>query len=1113
MTRARGRRWARALGVLALFVLAFWLTGCDPAVFWARRAHLRDIVSQLFPPDWSYLSAIVAPLLATLRMSVTGTALGVLLALILAPLCAANLPCPAPVRRILRFLVQVLRSFPALILALLALRQLFRRTVSRRMQYALWLLVLVGLLVPVNVGRLAHIVLSAAEPVQAVVEERLDTPVLYVQDGTERRPAQLLPGKESQGDPQSPPSDAAQTAPADEYYTVTPTYRTVTLSEALTYVWYAGMSGVGAWFLFTNLRFARALRKARTPYRVEGCRYPVYLVSALPSPCLFGVLRPAVYLNEKALQSPDALRFVLAHEQTHARHLDPLWSLLRGVCLTIYWFDPLVWLAAVLSREDCELACDEGTLRALGADERTAYGKALLTLVPVCDKPQNPLLGATTMTSGKRGLKERITRIAENRQAKAAAVFAVVALAALVCAVSFTGAPDTPPEVTQEWYDAGFTTEDAQACLEFLDWAAELDGSKITGCGAWDAETGAAHFLLEEPSDDTSAQIEALEGILRNVRAEELTPFAARDGEVRYTLSFNDDYTGYYGFSLSENGQVALDAPAVYETEGEPFPYMKAVAVVDNAELTQALYRLLRPALLDGLTAAQRDAVDSFLHWAQALRAEDILNLQFRDGSSSRFLVDAELTALSAQLVPALNALTEAELYTQRGYGDSAYYTLTVNLQDGTQYTFLCGFDRVRLLHPTFEPGLSSSYPSDRPTLWIDSPALMACIDSLEASPAPLPDFETAAPTPLADILPAREPWLTIPLAGKAQRIADRRIPSDALDWLTQMDMDGDGVCEIVNSSDFPAIYYKRGGQLYGVDLKSVITAAWPELNWWDYTSAAPASRSLLFCGLSAGDAPGDGVNFTRYLYFDGESLLLYKPDRSHTDHVADATLADPSVPAEIVARAKQLVQRRYDTLAGRAAQYDDWYTDVSFLGAETRYAGLTLEVYSFSQHYHAQKPEKILLAGGTEVDEDGWAILDGDTVLDGPYIVCLMDGGTRRMLEGSMSGDCSTGSPAYYADLTALLAKNNVLRPDALDGGLLNEAMSSGISFLNWLGQYDAAEQDRALERLSAYRASLTDSYDLDMFSRIVTYLLGDRDGLTDAGRAAQGRFRAKFG
>ncbi len=169
-----------------------------------------------------------------------------------------------------------------------------------------------------------------------------------------------------------------------------------------------------------------------------------------------------------------------------------------------------------------------------------------------------------------------------------------------------------------------------------------------------------------------------------------------------------------------------------------------------------------------------------------------------------------------------------------------------------------------------------------------------------------MPDFETVDPTPLADILPAREPWLTIPLAGKAQRIADRRIPSNALDWLTQMDMDGDGVCEIVNSSDFPAIYYKRGGQLYGVDLKSVITAAWPEMSYWDYTFATPASRSILLGGLSAGDAPGDGVNFTRYLYFDGESLLLYKPDRSHTDHVADATLADPSVPAEVAARGQK---------------------------------------------------------------------------------------------------------------------------------------------------------------------------------------------------------------
>ena len=112
------------------------------------------------------------------------------------------------------------------------------------------------------------------------------------------------------------------------------------------------------------------------------------------------------------------------------------------------------------------------------------------------------------------------------------------------------------------------------------------------------------------------------------------------------------------------------------------------------------------------------------------------------------------------------------------------------------------------------------------------------------------------------------------------------------------------------------------------------------------------------------------------------------------------------------------------------------------------------------------------------------------------------------------MFGDCGTGSHDYYADLTGLLVKNGVLRPDDLDGDKLNEVMESrGLRFLDWLVEYDAAEQERALERLCAYHASLTDSYDLERFSLYVDYLCGDRDGLTDSGRAAQERFRAKFG
>ena len=170
------------------------------------------------------------------------------------------------------------------------------------------------------------------------------------------------------------------------------------------------------------------------------CRYPVYLVEeGLVSPCLFGLFRSAVYLTPAAMESGEGLRHVLAHEETHGRHGDPLWSLLRSVCLAVYWFDPLVWWAAAAAREDCELACDESALRRLGEAERIPYGQTLLRLIPLQRSAGHVMLTATTMTSDKKRMKERIMRISENLKMKTAALCAALAVTAAVCAVTFTG--------------------------------------------------------------------------------------------------------------------------------------------------------------------------------------------------------------------------------------------------------------------------------------------------------------------------------------------------------------------------------------------------------------------------------------------------------------------------------------------------------------------------------------------------------------------------------------------------------------------------------------------------------------------------------------------------
>ena len=107
-----------------LFLLCFYaaasFTGCDPALFVSRSSHLSDLAADMMRPDLSYFPKILLPLFYTIQMSVTGTVTGSALALIVSPFGAVSLHFPSWARRLLRLLIQILRSFPALILALAA---------------------------------------------------------------------------------------------------------------------------------------------------------------------------------------------------------------------------------------------------------------------------------------------------------------------------------------------------------------------------------------------------------------------------------------------------------------------------------------------------------------------------------------------------------------------------------------------------------------------------------------------------------------------------------------------------------------------------------------------------------------------------------------------------------------------------------------------------------------------------------------------------------------------------------------------------------------------------------------------------------------------------------
>ena len=162
-------------------------------------------------------------------------------------------------------------------------------------------------------------------------------------------------------------------------------------------------------------------------------------MEGLASPCLFGLFHPAIYLTPQTAGDPTLRRYAFAHEYCHKRQGDPFWSLLRVICLALYWFHPLVWVAAICSREDCERACDARVIRLLGEEERLAYGRTLLQLVRIRQGVWQLGHTATTMIAGKRGLRARIERIAAARKVSIPALLALLLCLSLLARCTFTG--------------------------------------------------------------------------------------------------------------------------------------------------------------------------------------------------------------------------------------------------------------------------------------------------------------------------------------------------------------------------------------------------------------------------------------------------------------------------------------------------------------------------------------------------------------------------------------------------------------------------------------------------------------------------------------------------
>ena len=339
-----------------------------------------------------------------------------------------------------------------LLAVFLFLRGTVFRTLSPRVRYALWGVVLLRLLVPFQIPSLS-LPASAADlvPKPPVLSNRPLSPDTAM--GHAVIPSDLLEENgltiTDDGTVQASPSgqDAAlwELQENGEVYLY---FGGLTLNDvlraAIVLVWSVGGGVVLLAVLAANLWFAQKLRQSRRPLPTAGCPLPVYEADGLSSPCLCGVLRPAVYLTPEAAEDGTVRIHVLSHELTHFRHRDHIWSLLRCLALALHWYNPLVWAAVVLSKRDGELACDEGTIARLGEGERIPYGRTLIGLVARRSGAGGLLSCSTTMTGGKKTVQRRIAQLVKQPETKKTALFLAAAAVALAAVFVFAGGQRDP---------------------------------------------------------------------------------------------------------------------------------------------------------------------------------------------------------------------------------------------------------------------------------------------------------------------------------------------------------------------------------------------------------------------------------------------------------------------------------------------------------------------------------------------------------------------------------------------------------------------------------------------------------------------------------------------
>ncbi len=201
----------------------------------------------------------------------------------------------------------------------------------------------------------------------------------------------------------------------------------------------AWLYGMGAMLIYALLSYLAVYLKIRQSVILKD---NIYLCDRIDTPFIFGIIRPKIYLP--SLMYEQDRDFVLAHERAHLKRKDYLWKPFGFLILTVYWFNPVIWLSYILLCRDIELACDEKVIKEMGAEMKKPYSMALIN----CSVPKR-MISACPVAFGETGVKKRIKAVLSYKKPALWLIIAAL-VTSVILAVCFATSPKRENDTISE---------------------------------------------------------------------------------------------------------------------------------------------------------------------------------------------------------------------------------------------------------------------------------------------------------------------------------------------------------------------------------------------------------------------------------------------------------------------------------------------------------------------------------------------------------------------------------------------------------------------------------------------------------------------------------------